>query len=208
MMLLIFFHLTFFFSFSFFSLSFSQSEKFLVFCAGVTTSPELSKLSIRTGSIKSPTILYFLCIPLFEEKHIVEGITSAFQTYHGKDLECDKTELAKAILKASGGVPRIVNYILDSIVRTADPSVTPEILMEVCKKSLVSGRTQEAVVGPLLHSKEDHAIFSTLVMASESKKKKKTIIFPPFLQSLQQQQKNNNNKVSSMFHSILIICFP
>ena len=136
----------------------------------------------------------------------MEGITSAFQTYHGKDLECDKTELAKAILKASGGVPRIVNYILDSIVRTADPSVTPEILMEACKKSFDSGRTQEAVVGPLLHSKEDHAIFSTLVMASESKKKK-TQLFSLF-SSISSTKKKKNIKVSSMFHSILNICLP
>ena len=142
----------------------------------------------------------------------MEGITSAFQTYHGKDLECDKTELAKAILKASGGVPRIVNYILDSIVRTADPSVTPEILMEVCKKSLVSGRTQEAVVGPLLHSKEDHAIFSTLVMASESKNNNNNY-FPLFFNLFNKNKTNNIIniniiKVSSMFHSILIICLP
>ena len=142
----------------------------------------------------------------------MEGITSAFQSFHGKDLECDKTELAKAILKASGGVPRIVNYILDSIVRNANPSVTPEILMEVCKKSLDSERTQEAIVAPWLQSKEDHAIFSTLVMASESKNNNNNY-FPLFFNLFNKNKTNNIIniniiKVSSMFHSILIICLP
>ena len=145
----------------------------------------------------------------------MEGITSAFQSFHGKDLECDKTELAKAILKASGGVPRIVNYILDSIVRNANPSVTPEILMEVCKETLDSERAKEAIVAPWLQSKEDHAIFSTLVMASESNNKnnnKNNNNYFPIFFNLFNKNKTNNIiniiKVFSMFHSILIICLP
>lgn len=140
----------------------------------------------------------------------MEGITSAFQSFHGKDLECDKTELAKAILKASGGVPRIVNYILDSIVRDANPSVTPEILMEVCKETLDSERAKEAIVAPWLQSKEDHAIFSTLVMASESKNNNNNY-FPLFFNLFNKNKTINIIniiKVFSMFHSILIICLP
>ena len=145
-----------------------QSDKFFVFCAGKSTSLELSKISLRSSDTiaTSPVTLHFLCIPPFEVNHVEEAIQSAFKNHHKKALQCDPMELAKAIFKASGGVPRLVNYILDYIVRHTKPASSEEELMTAFEASYQS-RAKDAVVTPGLTTVEDRAIYSTLVMSSE-----------------------------------------